>query len=115
MDWIQLTNEAQLAEIKQESYTKPVVLFKHSTTCSISAMAKNRLDRAKTIENVPFYYLDLLRYRPISNAIAEQFDVHHESPQILLIKNGECIYDESHNGISMDDILDAVNSAQVGK
>ena len=110
MDWIQLTNEAQLQEIKQMSYNTPVVLFKHSTTCSISAMAKSRLDRATAIENVPFYYIDLLRFRPLSNAIAELFGVRHESPQILLIKNGECIYDDSHNGINMEDIGEEVKA-----
>ena len=53
-----------------------------------------------------FYYLDLLKYRPISNKIAEDFNVHHQSPQILVIKNGECTYEESHNGIDMHDIAE---------
>jgi bacillithiol system protein YtxJ len=68
-------------------------------------MAKGRLDRSVAPEGVAFYYLDLIRYRNISNKIAELFHVHHESPQILLIRNGECRYDESHNGISMEEIV----------
>ncbi len=104
MNWISLTEDNQLEQIKEESKKQPVVIFKHSTRCSISSMAKNRLERETPAENVSFYYLDLIRYRAISNKIAEEFHVHHESPQILLIKNGECTYDESHNGISMEEI-----------
>ncbi len=104
MNWITLSDESQLEQIKEESKTQPVVIFKHSTTCSVSSMAKNRLERETPVANTLFYYLDLKSYRAISNKIAEDFHVHHESPQILLIKNGECTYEESHNGISMADI-----------
>ena len=106
MNWITLSEESQLEQIKEESRQQPVVIFKHSTTCSISAMAKNRLERETPAANTLFYYLDLKTYRAISNKIAEDFHVHHESPQILLIKNGECTYEESHNGISMKDIAE---------
>ncbi len=106
MNWIDFTQEKQLDTIKEESKTKPVVIFKHSTRCSISSMAKSRLEREKTPEGIIFYYLDLIKYRPISGKIAEEFQVHHESPQILVVKNGECIYDESHNGIDMQDIAE---------
>jgi bacillithiol system protein YtxJ len=106
MKWIDLTDEAQLQQIDQESNEHPVVIFKHSTRCSISLMAKNRLEREQAPDNTSFYYLDLLRYRGISNKIAEVYSVHHESPQILLIKNGECTYEETHNGISMQDIAE---------
>lgn len=104
MTWNELTDEAQLDAIKTQSTEMPVVIFKHSTRCSISSMAKSRLERSVAPESVAFYYLDLIRYRNISNKIAEVFHVHHESPQILLIRNGECTYDESHSGISMEDI-----------
>jgi len=106
MNWLDLTNEQQLETIVEQSKTQPVVIFKHSTRCSISSMAKNRIERETPPENVVFYYLDLIRYRSISNRIAEDFHVPHESPQVLLIKNGECIYEESHNGISMDEIAE---------
>ena len=106
MTWTDLTEESQLAGIKELSSTKPVVIFKHSTRCSISTMAKSRLERAIAPENVVFYYLDLIRYRTISGMLADEFSVHHESPQVLLIRNGECVYDESHNGISMDEIIE---------
>ncbi|RYD57409.1 MAG: bacillithiol system redox-active protein YtxJ [Sphingobacteriales bacterium] len=104
MNWIHLTEETQLEHIRLESNDQPVVIFKHSTRCSISAMAKMRLEREEAPGAVKFYYLDLIRYRNISNRVAEIYGVHHESPQVLLIKNGECTYDESHGGIEMAEI-----------
>jgi len=104
MNWILLTEEPQLAQIKEQSNQQPVVIFKHSTRCATSTMAKNRLEREAPPENTLFYFLDLIRYRTVSNKVADDFQVYHESPQILVIKNGECIYEDSHNGISMQDI-----------
>ncbi|UEG49756.1 bacillithiol system redox-active protein YtxJ [Ferruginibacter lapsinanis] len=104
MEWISITDESQIDEIKKLSDQKPQVIFKHSTRCSTSSMAKNRLERSVTPEGVDFYYLDLIAHRNISQKIANDFAVFHESPQVLLIKNGECIFDESHLGISMDEI-----------
>ena len=89
MDWISLNSSAQLADIIEKSKHKPQLIFKHSTRCSISSMAKNRLERVTPPENVDFYYLDLISYRELSTKIAEEFDVFHESPQVILIKNGE--------------------------
>ncbi len=110
MNWIALTNETQLKEIKERSKVKPQIIFKHSTRCSISSVAKNRLERSHLPQDADFYYLDLIQHRHISGKIAEYFSVYHESPQILLIKNGECIYDESHSGISMDEITEQLTT-----
>lgn len=108
MNWIPLTSINQLSDIKVASITTAQVIFKHSTRCSISTMALNRLERADSIAGVSFYYLDLLAHRDISAEIATSFNVHHESPQVILIKNGACIYDESHGGISMDELNEQV-------
>lgn len=104
MNWKIIHDEQQLQEIKELSNQRPQVIFKHSTRCSISSVAKSRLDRSDDPEGMDFYYLDLIRYREISNKIAQLFAVHHESPQILLIRNGECVYDESHLSISIDEV-----------
>ncbi len=106
MNWISLTNEEQLQEIKSNSNTRPQVIFKHSTRCSISSMAKNRLEKSNQPDEIDFYFLDLIKYRPISNKIAEVFNVYHQSPQILVIKSGDCTYDESHSGIDMEEIIE---------
>lgn len=109
MQWIELTDPAQLAEIRNLSYSQPQVIFKHSTRCSISSMAKSRLERTEAPSGVDFYYLDLLKFRPVSDQVANDFKVWHESPQILLITNGECVYDESHSGISMAELIETIN------
>ncbi len=106
MNWLPLTSIEQLEQIKQASNNKPQLIFKHSATCSISKMAFSRFERAEAPETIDFYYLDLLNYRNVSNAIAEFFQVHHESPQVILIKNGACVYDESHYGIMMDEVIE---------
>ena len=109
MEWIPLTDEAQLQEIVSKSNTKPQVIFKHSTRCSISSVALQRLQKSKQPADVDFHFLDLIAYRHLSNKVAEVFHVHHESPQVLVIRNGECVYDESHLSISMDEILEQAN------
>ena len=108
MNWINLQSEDQLQEIISNSDSKPQVIFKHSTRCSISSMAKNRLDKKDNPDGMDFYYLDLIRHRNISNKIAADFNVTHQSPQVLVINQGKCIYDESHSGIMMDDIVASV-------
>lgn len=111
MNWNQLNSIAQLATIDAESITKPILLLKHSTRCSISAMALNRIESSweeNMHEQIIPYYLDLIRYREVSNAIAEKYQVVHESPQVLLIKEGKCIYNESHSGIRLSEILSHV-------
>jgi bacillithiol system protein YtxJ len=106
MNWIDLNSMQQLADIKELSKTRPQVIFKHSTRCSISSMAKSRLERNEQPESGDFYFLDLIKHRSLSDKIAEDFAVTHESPQILLIKNSECVYEESHSGIQMDEIAE---------
>ncbi len=108
MSWTMLNSAEQLSEIKQhEGYA---IIFKHSTRCSISMMAKKRfeLDKDKLPDSIPLYFLDLIKHRDLSNQVAQQFNVHHESPQLLLIKSGECILDQSHGAISVDETLEMV-------
>jgi len=104
MQWIELTTESQLADIKEQSKNKPQLIFKHSSRCAVSGVARNRLERSAPKADVDFYFLDLIRNRQISNKVAEEFSVYHESPQVLLIKDGKCVYDESHSGINMNEI-----------
>ena len=101
MEWINLRTEDQLDELITKSATRPQIIFKHSIRCSISALAKNRLDKEKSPDEMDFYYLDLINNRDLSDKVAEVFGVSHESPQVLVIKNGESVYDESHMGITM--------------
>ena len=106
MNWTPLNDLALIEDIKKKSFDRPQVIFKHSTRCSISSVAMNRLEKSTIPESIDFYYLDLIQYKELSNKIAEIFNVFHESPQVLLIRGGECVYDESHMAISMDEIIE---------
>jgi bacillithiol system protein YtxJ len=100
INWIELTDLGQLNEIMDLSHQQPVIIFKHSTRCSISRMALKQFENEYDLEgSVTPYYLDLLNHRDISQEIATRFDVYHQSPQMLLIKEGKSIYDASHSDI----------------
>ena len=109
--WTNLTNPSQLSDILAISETKPVLIFKHSTRCSISSMALDRLNRKWKAENsdkISPYFLDLLSFREISNQIASDFKIEHQSPQVLLISKGTCVYDAAQNAIDLGLILEEV-------
>ncbi|MCD8539842.1 MAG: bacillithiol system redox-active protein YtxJ [Leadbetterella sp.] len=110
MIWQKLTDIAQLDTLTEESRNVAVGIFKHSTRCSISATALDRLERnwpkAAGTEAVKMYYLDLIAHRDISNAVAERYGVQHESPQFILLKDGEAVYHESHYDIHLGEILE---------
>lgn len=101
--WKVLDQTRQLEQLQEESHKKPVVIFKHSTRCGISAHAKFRLESewSFTPEDLNFYYLDLITYRQVSNQVAETFQVTHQSPQIILLRGGKAIFDTSHHNISV--------------
>lgn len=103
INWIPLTNLAQLNDIVSISNVKPIVIFKHSTRCSISRMALKQFEREYTLdETVDAFFLDLIAYRDVSNEIANRFNVYHESPQLILIKDGKAVYDVSHSDIDAE-------------
>ena len=109
MNWTKLTNATQLDQIKAESADQPVLIFKHSTSCSISTMALSRMERNwSEAAGIKPYYLDLLANRSLSGQIATAFQVNHQSPQVLLIQDGKCVYDASHMGISFQALMQAV-------
>jgi bacillithiol system protein YtxJ len=100
INWIPLTFTGQLDEIIAISNQKPSIIFKHSTRCSISRMALKRFEAEYDLDDtIDAYFLDLLEHRDISNEIATRFNVNHQSPQLLLIKDGKSVYDVSHSDI----------------
>ncbi|MEM9888623.1 MAG: bacillithiol system redox-active protein YtxJ [Bacteroidota bacterium] len=108
--WKVLEEEQQLEQLIQSSYHKIVVIFKHSIRCGTSAMIKHQLEQNWNFEanELDFYYLDLINYRPISNAIASRFDVVHQSPQIIVLRSGRAIFSTSHHAISVGRIRMAI-------
>ena len=106
LPWIPLTEIAQLESIKEKSNTKTQAIFKHSTTCGISRMVMKQFVAAYDVteSDLDLYYLDLLNYRDVSNETGYKFQVMHESPQLLIIKNGVVVAHASHGGINELDL-----------
>lgn len=111
MNWNKIIQASQLEEIKTLSEDKPVLIFKHSTRCSISSMSLDRMLRNWKVEDeekLTVFYLDLIAHRGVSDLVASTFGIPHESPQVILIKNGKAVYDNSHYGISYPEIMGLV-------
>jgi len=110
LPWFFLTSESQLEEIERKSFNKTQVIFKHSTRCSISSISMNKFVKNYNIppEDADLYYLDLLNYRSVSDEVGDKFQVIHQSPQVIVIKNGKSIYDASHYAIQTDKILELI-------
>ena len=105
INWNELTDLGQLNEIIAMSNEKPVAIFKHSTRCSVSRMALKQFENEfNSSDKVTPYFLDLIAYRDISNEIASRFGVTHQSPQLILIKEGKAIYNVSHSDIDAEEL-----------
>lgn len=108
MNWIELNQSEQITEIKNKEGVS--LIFKHSTRCSISKMALKFFERDWKEElKVDCYFLDILNNRNLSNQVAETFYVHHESPQLIVIRNSECILDASHSDISVEEVEEVLS------
>ena len=99
--WKDLYSESQIKELAEASYSKPQIIFKHSTSCGISAHAQHRLASVtgELSNAADLYYLDLLRYRPVSNRVAVELGVPHQSPQVIVLKDGAVVHNSSHFSI----------------
>jgi len=101
LPWQKLTSIAQLDGIATASKSKPQVIFKHSTRCGISRMVMNQFEStfAHTAQDLDLYYLDLLTYRDVSDEIGIKFQVVHQSPQLIVVKNESVVHHSSHHDI----------------
>lgn len=106
MEWEALKSVDDLKKAIEASHQSPVLLFKHSTRCSISSSALNRLERNWDNEavNIKPFYLDLIQYRDVSASIASETGVTHQSPQAILLKNGKAVHSSSHMDINFEDL-----------
>ncbi len=111
MKWKTLDQQNQINSLKQESFERPVLIFKHSTRCAISSMVIKRLERQWSETEMVPYFLDLISYRDVSNLIASSLNVTHQSPQVILLRNGEVIHHTSHNDIDFEE-LNAIASPE---
>lgn len=113
MNWLKietLSDFNNMVDTSNEESYYAVAVFKHSTRCPVSMMAKLKMSTTWDIDEnkLPLYYLDLIKYREISNQIAADFDVQHESPQLLVIKNNKCVYHASHGSISVSKVKEVL-------
>ncbi|SFH90515.1 bacillithiol system redox-active protein YtxJ [Halpernia frigidisoli] len=110
--WQELENVEEYRDALSKSFEKPILFFKHSTTCFISKSVKKNLEKqishSDDKDKVDLYYLDLLHFRPISNLMANDLNVTHQSPQAILVVNGHLKYDASHDNIDFDQVLQAL-------
>ncbi len=105
MHWNELTELEQVEALINQSEEQPVLIFKHSTRCSISRFALKQFENEFDLQDkIAPYYLDLLNHRDISNEIALHFKVQHQSPQILLLNNRAVVYDTSHENIDATEL-----------
>lgn len=105
--WIRIEGPENIKQAKDESYNRKTIIFKHSTRCGISSRVLSQFEKeiAAQQPNVGLYYLDLLAYRDLSNSIATEFGITHQSPQILVLENGKIIHHASHSSISLNDFI----------
>ncbi len=104
-NWNPLIEENQLEEIVKTATNKTVAIFKHSTRCGISRSVLKQFERQNDLENIDFYFLDLLNFRNISNAIAQKFSVEHQSPQLIVLKDKKVVAHASHHSILDIDLI----------
>lgn len=106
MHWIHLTSEDQIQNMIVRSQEKPQVIFKYSSRCYLSEIVFRRLQKDCCPKHIDFYFLDLIVHPHISQKVTEYFKVDHQSPQVLLIRDGECIFEESHSNITLEEIME---------
>ena len=114
MNWKTLDSIATLDQLQQSSHQRPAVIFKHSTRCSISSMVLSRLESAwseEEMQDVDLFFLDLIRHRDVSQEIARRFKVTHQSPQMLIIQQGESVFDASHMSVSYQKLRSQLEAA----
>lgn len=99
MQYTEITSNDTLNNLIELSNNSPIVVFKHSNRCSVSRWVWNDFQRANFPAEVKIFLLNVIEQRHLSNQLAEHFEIRHESPQVLLIQNGKCIYHDSHQGI----------------
>jgi bacillithiol system protein YtxJ len=112
IQWNIINSEQAVDLALQDSHTQTILIFKHSTTCPISGIAKMRLEGDWDLDSLPTYYIDVKSARPASLYLAETVDVRHESPQVIIVDKGEAIYDVSHLDISLAEVKDGLKELE---
>ncbi len=110
LNWTDIVSIQTIESAVEKSFSQPVIIYKHSTRCGLSSVVKSRLERSWSKEPLPVecYFLSLIQYRKLSDYLSDRFQVIHESPQILIIVGGVCIFHDSHMGVNHSAIKEAI-------
>lgn len=101
--WDYITEEKDIEELEKQSFSKPVIIFKYSTRCGISRITLNKFEKDLPQDfDAVYYFMDLVKYRSLSNEIADRFRVRHESPQLIVLKDGKVVHHSSHQSINAE-------------
>jgi len=117
MNWKTLNTFEDLEEIIKRSSQQPVLIYKHSTRCSLSSIVRSRLERSWKADpfDIEGHFLDLISFREVSNAVENQFKVRHQSPQVLVIDQSKCVFHCSHLAIGLKAIKKSLHQITVQK
>jgi len=111
MEWYKITDSGDIDQVVNDSFAQPVLVYKHSPICGLSSNALQKLEKgwnALEAKKLKPYFVDVVAQRPLSQGIAQRFKIMHQSPQVLLIRDGICVYDIAHFEISVKDLERAV-------
>ncbi|HSK14415.1 MAG TPA: bacillithiol system redox-active protein YtxJ [Phnomibacter sp.] len=112
--WIELHHLQQVDDLLRHSYSRPQIIYKHSHRCNLSSISRRRLEQNGPFTPADHYFIDVIAQRVISRHLSDALHVPHESPQVLVVVNGECIYDESHFGITALELAEAIDPKTKG-
>ena len=105
---IRVTDKSSFQDIVDRSKTQPVVIFKHSLTCPISAAAYNQMEEFAGEVSL----IEVQRARELSREVEDRLGVRHESPQVIVLRNGQVVWNASHFDITVDAVNQAVRGAE---
>jgi len=113
IEWNRVISKDEIDQATEISHNSLVFIFKHSTSCGTSSMVLNRLENISQPKNSKWYFVDLLSFRDVSNYISEKFEIRHESPQLIVLKDGKCVGHASHISISLAFVNELTQDLQI--
>ena len=108
MGFARITDTSSFQNLIERSNQVPVVIFKHSLTCPISASAYDQMSECEG----DIALVEVQRARELSNEIEDRLNVPHESPQVIVLRNGQVAWNASHFKITTDAVMTAVQNAK---
>ena len=110
-DFEPLHNDEDLQDALASSQREPIVFYKHSATCGLSARARREMERFAEESEAPIFEVVVQEARPVSNTIADRFSIRHETPQAIVVYQGQATFDVSHGKIKAERVENAITQA----